>query len=46
MFLGRVDAMAAAYGLVVREQWGNVAPVDISRGQVEPYLIDGQDAHG
>ena len=43
VFLGRVDAMGAAYGLVAREQWGDVALREILRGQLEPYLLDGLD---
>lgn len=43
VFLGRVDAMAVAYGLVAREQWGDVAMRDTVRTQLEPYLLDGLD---
>ena len=39
-FLGRVEALARAYGLVARERWGDVALEEAVREELEPVLDD------
>jgi two-component system CheB/CheR fusion protein len=42
-FSGRVRAMGAAYGLVSRESWGEVALRDIIREQLMPHQLGSSD---
>jgi two-component system, chemotaxis family, CheB/CheR fusion protein len=42
-FIGRVHAMASSYGLVSREQWGDVDLRDIILSGLEPYRVDGAE---
>jgi two-component system CheB/CheR fusion protein len=41
-FLGRIEALARAYGLVSREQWGDVALEDVLREEFEPHALSGE----
>jgi two-component system CheB/CheR fusion protein len=38
-FLGRIEALGRAYGLVAREGWGSVSLASLIRGILEPQLI-------
>lgn len=42
-FMGRIEALARAYGLVTRQQWGTVALEDAVREELEPHLVDDDD---
>jgi two-component system CheB/CheR fusion protein len=42
-FTGRIEAMGAAYGLVSRENWGNVALREVIQEQLRPYELDAAD---
>src|SRR5262249_18569216 len=42
-FLDRLHAMARAYELVSRDQWGDVSLVDVVRQEVEPYRTGRDD---
>ena len=39
-FLGRIEALARAYGLVARERWGEVALEEVVREELEPHVLD------
>ena len=38
-FIGRIEALARAYGLVAREQWGDVQLQDIVEAELEPHIM-------
>lgn len=42
-FIGRLYAMAASYGLVSREQWGDIDLRDIILSGLNPYHSDGDE---
>src|SRR5262249_18831588 len=42
-FLDRLHAMARAYELVSRDQWGDVSLLDVVRQEVEPYRTGRDD---
>ena len=41
-FIGRIEALGRAYGLVARERWGDVALEEVVREELEPVL-DGNE---
>jgi two-component system CheB/CheR fusion protein len=42
-FTGRVEALTRAYGLVARQQWGDVPLEDVVRAELEPHLLGRED---
>jgi two-component system CheB/CheR fusion protein len=42
-FIGRIHAMASSYGVVSREQWGDVDLRDIILSGLEPYRLHGDE---
>lgn len=42
-FLGRIQAMARAYGLVARDNWGDVRLRTLLQEELEPYRVDADD---
>jgi two-component system, chemotaxis family, CheB/CheR fusion protein len=43
-FQGRIEALARAYGLVAREQWGDVRLDEVAREELEPHTLgEGED---
>lgn len=41
-FLGRLEALGRAYGLVTRAGWDEVAVGELARAALEPHLMDGE----
>lgn len=41
-FIGRIEALARAYGLVAKEQWGDVQLLDIVNAELEPHIMDNE----
>lgn len=41
-FIGRIEALARAYGLVAKEQWGDVQLLEIIDAELEPHVMDNE----
>lgn len=41
-FIGRIEALARAYGLVAKEQWGDVQLLDIIDAELEPHMMENE----
>jgi two-component system CheB/CheR fusion protein len=41
-FIGRIEALARAYGLVAQEQWGDVPLREVVNAELEPHIFDNE----